>query len=94
MQLPSTQSRVCRKLVFGGPKVLGLKSVKDAEGKIIQESPLSLWANFCQRSLDVAILGDQQEDGPEDRNRVAGAIKHRRVTSVIFAIEEQGGAGR
>lgn len=37
-------------------KVLGLESVKDGEGNIIQEPPLSLWANFRQRALDVAIL--------------------------------------
>ena len=38
-------------------RLLGLESVKDAEGNIIQEAPLSLWANFRQRALDVAILG-------------------------------------
>jgi plasmid replication initiation protein len=37
-------------------KVLGLESVKDAEGNVVQEAPLSLWANFRQRALDVAIL--------------------------------------
>jgi hypothetical protein len=37
-------------------KVLGLESVKDVDCNIIQEAPLSLWANFRQRSLDVAIL--------------------------------------
>src|SRR6202140_2496075 len=33
-------------------KVLGLESVKDAEGNVLQETPLSLWANFRQRALD------------------------------------------
>ena len=37
-------------------KVLGLESVKDAEGNVIQEAPLPIWANFRQRALDVAIL--------------------------------------
>jgi hypothetical protein len=36
-------------------KLLGLESVKDAEGKIIQEAPLPVWANFRQRALDTAI---------------------------------------
>jgi len=35
--------------------VLGLESVKDAEGKMIQEAPLPVWANFRQRALDVGI---------------------------------------
>jgi plasmid replication initiation protein len=38
-------------------KVLGLEPVKDAENNIIQEAPLSLWANFRQRAFDIAILG-------------------------------------
>jgi hypothetical protein len=37
-------------------KVLGLESIKDAEGNVIQEAPLPVWANFRQRALDVAIL--------------------------------------
>jgi hypothetical protein len=36
-------------------KVLGLESVKDAAGNIIQEAPLPVWANFRQRTLDPAI---------------------------------------
>jgi plasmid replication initiation protein len=36
-------------------KLLGLESVKDAEGNIIREAPLSVWANFRQRALDTAI---------------------------------------
>jgi hypothetical protein len=37
-------------------KLLGLESVKDAEGNVIQEAALSLWANFRQRALDIGIL--------------------------------------
>ena len=36
-------------------KVLGLESVKDADGNIIQEAPLADWANLRQRALDIAI---------------------------------------
>jgi hypothetical protein len=37
-------------------KVLGLESIKDAEGNVVREAPLPVWANFQQRALDVAIL--------------------------------------
>lgn len=36
-------------------KLLGLGSVKDADGNIIRESPLPVWGNFRQRALDTAI---------------------------------------
>jgi plasmid replication initiation protein len=36
-------------------KVMGLESVKDAAGNVIQEAPLPIWANFRQRALDTAI---------------------------------------
>jgi hypothetical protein len=37
-------------------KVLGLDSIKDADGNVIQEPPLPIWANFRQRAFDVAIM--------------------------------------
>jgi plasmid replication initiation protein len=70
-------------------KVLGLESVKDAEGNVIQEAPLSLWANFRQRALDIAIL---EINNKTDVKIEVGSIeraKHRRVASVTFVIEEQ-----
>lgn len=36
-------------------KLFGLETVKDANGKIIRESPLSLWGNFRQRALNTAM---------------------------------------
>jgi hypothetical protein len=36
-------------------EVLGLESMQDAEGNIIQEAPLPVWASFRQRALDTAI---------------------------------------
>jgi hypothetical protein len=36
-------------------RVFGLESVKDAEGNVIKEAPLPVWANFQQRALDVAL---------------------------------------
>jgi plasmid replication initiation protein len=70
-------------------KVLGLESVKDTEGNVIQEPPLPVWANFRQRSLDVAIL---EMNKKTDLKIVIVSLersKHRRVTAVTFSIEEQ-----
>jgi hypothetical protein len=36
-------------------RVFGLESVKDAEGNVIKEAPLPVWANFQQRALDIAL---------------------------------------
>jgi len=52
-------------------KVLGLESVKDAAGNIIQEAPLPVWANFRQRALDTAIAEIKQKDGFKHLTRVA-----------------------
>jgi hypothetical protein len=45
---------------------------QDAEGNIIQEAPLPVWANFRQKSVGYCDWGDHQEDGHKHRNRVAG----------------------
>ena len=70
-------------------KVLGLDSVKDAEGNIIQEAPLSLWANFRQRALDPAILAVNNKTDLKIVIESLERSKHRRVTAVTFSIEEQ-----
>ena len=36
-------------------KVFGLESIKDADGNVIQEPPLQLWANFRQKAINTAI---------------------------------------
>jgi hypothetical protein len=35
-------------------RVFGLASIKDAEGNVIHEAPMPVWANFHQRALGVA----------------------------------------
>jgi plasmid replication initiation protein len=75
-------------------KLLGLESVKDAEGNIVQEAPLSLWANFRQRSLDVAIQEINNKTDVKIEVESIQRAKHRRVEAVTFAVEEQGMAGR
>jgi hypothetical protein len=70
-------------------KLLGLELVKDADGNMVQEAPLSLWANFRQRALDIAML---EINNKADVKIEVGSIeraKHRRVTSVTFATKEQ-----
>jgi plasmid replication initiation protein len=70
-------------------KVLGLESVKDQEGNIIQEPPLPIWANFRQRALDTAIAEITRKTDISVKIESLERSKHRRVTSVIFAIKEQ-----
>jgi hypothetical protein len=70
-------------------KVLGLESVKDVDGKIIKEPPLSLWANFRQRALDPAILEIKNKTDLKIAVEALERAKHRRVAFVTFLIEEQ-----
>jgi Initiator Replication protein len=67
-------------------KVLGLESVKDAEGNIIQEAPLPIWANFRQRALDTAITEISKKTDLHVEIESLARSKHRRVTSVTFGI--------
>jgi plasmid replication initiation protein len=69
--------------------VLGLESVKDAEGNVIQEAPLPVWANFRQRALDTAIAEINRKTDLNIELESLVRSKHRRVTTVIFAIREQ-----
>jgi hypothetical protein len=64
-------------------KVLGLMSVKDAAGNVIQEAPLQLWANFRQ-SLGYCYCGDQREDRLKHFTRIAGAFKTSAGNHVDF----------
>jgi plasmid replication initiation protein len=70
-------------------EVLGLESVKDEGGNIIQEAPLQVWANFRQRALDTAIVEITKKTDISIQIESLERSKHRRVTSVTFAIEEQ-----
>ncbi len=40
-------------------QVFGLESIKDAEGNVIKEAPLPVWANFRQRALGCRDCRDQ-----------------------------------
>jgi plasmid replication initiation protein len=75
-------------------KLLGLESIKDAEGNIVQEAPLSLWANFRQRALDTAIAEITKKTDLKIEVESIQRAKHRRVATVIFSIKEQRVPGR
>jgi hypothetical protein len=74
--------------------VLGLESVKDAEGNVIQEAPLPIWANFRQRALDIAVVEINKKTDINIEVESLERSKHRRITSVTFAIRGASGAGR
>ncbi len=70
-------------------KVLGLESVKDAEGNIIQEAPLPVWANFRQRALNVAIAEINKKTDLRIKLASIERSKHWRVVALTFAIKTQ-----
>jgi hypothetical protein len=70
-------------------KVLGLESVEDADGNIIQEAPLPVWANFRQRALDVGIAEISKKTDLKIEVESIERSKHRKVTAVILSIKEK-----
>jgi hypothetical protein len=69
--------------------VFGLESIKDAEGNVVREAPLPVWANFQQRALDVAILEIHTKTDLRIRLSSIERSKHRRVVALTFAIKTQ-----
>jgi len=70
-------------------RVLGLESVKDAEGNVIKEAPLPIWANFQQRALDVAIMEINTKTDLKIKLASLERSKHRRVVALNFLIKTQ-----
>ena len=70
-------------------KVLGLESVKDPDGNVIQEAPLPVWANFRQRALDIAISEINKKTDLSIALESLEQSKYRRVTALTFAIKAQ-----
>lgn len=70
-------------------KVLGLQSVRDAEGNIIQEAPLPVWANLRQRALDTAMIEINSKTDLKISLEELGRSRHRRVTTLTFEIKAQ-----
>jgi len=73
-------------------KVLGLDSVRDADGNIIRRAPLPVWANLRQRALDTAISGINAKTDLHIQLESLERSAHRRVTAVTFAIKAQAAA--
>ena len=73
-------------------KVLGLESVKDADGNIIRRAPLPVWANLRQRALDTAMRGINAKTDLHIQVESLQRSAHRRVTAVTFAIKAQAAA--
>ena len=70
-------------------KVLGLESVKDTDGNIIQEAPLPVWANLRQRALDTAMTEITKKTDISIEIESLERSLHRRVTSLTFVIKAQ-----
>jgi plasmid replication initiation protein len=70
-------------------RAFGLESVKDAEGNIIKEAPLPIWANFQQRALDVALRGVNRKTDLKIKLVSIERSKHGRVVALKFAINAQ-----
>jgi plasmid replication initiation protein len=71
-------------------KVLGLESVRDADGNIIRRAPLPVWANLRQRALDTAI---REINAKTDLNITLKSLersRHGRVAALSFAIRGAG----
>ena len=69
--------------------MFGLESIKDAEGNVIREAPLPVWANFQQRALDVAMLEVNTKTDLKIKLASIERSKHRRVVALNFAIKAQ-----
>jgi len=70
-------------------KVLGLQSIRDADGKMIQEAPLPVWANLRQRALDTAMTEINSKTDLKISLEELGRSRHRRITTLTFEIKAQ-----
>ena len=70
-------------------RVFGLESVKDAEGNVIKEAPLPVWANFQQRALEVALAEVNAKTDLKIKFASLQRSKHRCVVALDFTIKTQ-----
>ena len=69
--------------------MFGLESIKDAEGNVIHEAPMPVWANFQQRALGVATAEVNAKTDLRIKVVSIERSKHRRVVALTFAIKTQ-----
>ena len=67
--------------------MLGLDSVKDADGNVIREARLAAWANFRQRALNVAMAEINKKTDLNVGLESLEKADHSRVSALIFAIK-------
>jgi len=67
--------------------VLGLESLKDADGSVIRAAPLAAWANFRQRALNIAIAEINKKTDLNIALKSVEKAEHSRVSALIFAIK-------
>ena len=70
-------------------KVLGLESVRDADGNVIREAPLAPWANFRQRALNTAIREINAKTDLQIQLKSLERSRYGRVAALTFAIKAQ-----
>jgi hypothetical protein len=61
----------------------------DAEGNVIQEAPLPIWANFLPAGFGYAVVEITKKTDLKISIESLERSKHRRIASVTFAIKEQ-----
>ena len=67
--------------------MLGLDSVKDADGSVIREAPLPAWANFRQRAVNLAIAEINAKTDLNIALKSLEKAEHSRVTALTFSIK-------
>jgi plasmid replication initiation protein len=67
--------------------VLGLDSVKDAEGNVIREGRLAAWANFRHRALNIAIAEINAKTDLNIALKSLEKAEYGRVCALVFKIE-------
>jgi plasmid replication initiation protein len=70
-------------------RMFGLESIKDAEGNVIKEALLPIWANFKQRALGVAIREVNAKTDLKIKLASIDRLKQRRVVALNFTIKTQ-----
>jgi hypothetical protein len=72
--------------------VLGLDSVKDADGNVIREARLAAWANFRNRALYTAISEINRKTDLNISLESLEQAEHGRVTALTLTIKAQAAA--
>jgi hypothetical protein len=66
-----------------------MEPLTDADGNVIQNSVLPVWANFRQRALDLTIAEITKKTDLKIAIKSLDRASHRRVTEVNFTIKTQ-----